>query len=166
MQKNNSDINNQTWYTQYRLSKTVKANNNVVSSMIWGCQWDATLRWMQTSSIEKVKNFATNSAAYGNYWDNSISYVENGETKTTKTNQMLGIPTGSSEATKINNIYDMAGNMDEWTLEACNEAVRTTRGGDCNGSSSSEPASYRQNGVVPQISSGYCGSRLALYVAL
>ena len=40
VQKNNEDIGSQTWYTQYKLCKTIKANNNVATSMIWGCQWE------------------------------------------------------------------------------------------------------------------------------
>ena len=44
--KNNSDINNQTWYTMYNKAKGIAVNGNVTSSMIWGSQWDATMRWM------------------------------------------------------------------------------------------------------------------------
>ena len=98
--------------------------------MIWGCQWDATLRWMQTSTDEKVKNFPTNSAAYGNYNDNTLEYKEseNGETKTQKVSNSL-IPTGGSETTNINNIYDMAGNAWDWTMCAYNGGYRLLRGG-------------------------------------
>ena len=68
VQKNNTDIGNQTWYTQYKLSKTIAANSNVKTSMIWGCQWDATLRWMQNDGVtEEVRNFPTNSEGKGNY---------------------------------------------------------------------------------------------------
>ena len=34
VQKNNSDIESQTWYTQYKVCKTIKANENVTTSMI------------------------------------------------------------------------------------------------------------------------------------
>ena len=131
VQKYNTDIGNQTWYTQYKLSKTIGANSNVTTSMIWGCQWDATLRWMQTSTVEKVKNFPTNSASYGNYNDNTLEYKEseNGETKTQVASNSL-IPTGGSETTNINNIYDMAGNVMDWTIEVYSVSKRTRRG--CN----------------------------------
>ncbi len=130
VQKYNTDIGNQTWYTQYKLSKTIGANSNVTTSMIWGCQWDATLRWMQTSTNERVKNFPTNSAAYGNYNDNTLEYKEseNGETKTQEKASSI-IPTGSSEITNINNIYDMAGNAWDWTMCAYNGGYRLLRGG-------------------------------------
>ena len=165
VQKGNTDIGNQTWYTQYKLSKTIGANENVVSSMIWGSQWDATLRWMQTSTVEKVKNFATNSASYGNYYDNSIEYVENGETKTTTSGTGSVIPTGSAEITNINNIYDMTGNVYDWTLEAYYTHSRTERGGSYDLTGSTSPASAR-NGSIPTNSYSSVGSRATLYVAL
>ena len=153
VQKNNSDINNQTWYTQYKLSKTIKANDNVVSSMIWGCQWDATLRWMQTSSNTEVVNYVTNSTGKGNYAGTQGS-----------TNK--AIPTGSNPDYAVNNIYDMAGNVYEWTLEAGNTDRRIRRGGYCGtGSNAADSASGRDD-VYPTNGSYSYGSRAALYVAL
>ena len=40
------------------------------------------------------------------------------------------IPTGSSEYTKANNIYDLAGNVHEGTLESATDCNRWGRGGD------------------------------------
>ena len=131
VQKNNSDINNQTWYTMYKLCKTIKANDNVATSMLWGCQWDATLRWMQTSTNSEVANFPTNSTGKGNYRD---------------TNGNAPIPTGSNSSYSVNNIYDMAGNVYDWTIEAGSANFRVLRGGDCGGTGSDYPASYRRNG--------------------
>ena len=54
--KNNKDINNQTWYTIYKKAKGIAVNDNVTSTMIWGSQWDATMRWMYNSgNTEKKK---------------------------------------------------------------------------------------------------------------
>ena len=83
--------------------------------MIWGCQWDATLRWFQTSKDEEVKKFPTNSTGKGNYVRTQGS-----------TNK--AIPTGSNTNYKVNNIYDLAGNVYEWTLEAYSNKVRVYRG--------------------------------------
>lgn len=152
VQKNNSDISNQTWYTQYKLSKTIKANNNVVSSMIWGCQWDATLRWMQTSSNTEVVNYVTNSTGKGNYARTQGS-----------TNQKIA--TGSNPDYSVNNIYDMAGNVFDWTLEAGTTRTRVLRGGYYFYNGSDSPASGRGNNP-PTYSSDSYGSRVTLYVAL
>ncbi len=131
VQKNNTDIESQTWYTQYKLCKTIKTNDNVTTSMIWGCQWDATLRWMQTNTNSEVANFPTNSTGKGNYKD---------------INGNVLIPTGSNSSYAVNNIYDMAGNVYDWTIEAGSANFRVLRGGDCGGTGSDYPASYRRNG--------------------
>lgn len=166
VQKYNTDIGNQTWYTQYKLSKTIGANNNVTTSVIWGCQWDATLRWMQASTDEKVKNFPTNSASYGNYNDNTLEYKEseNGETKTQVTSSSV-IPTGGSEATIINNIYDMAGNMWETTMQASLTYARICRGG-AYADSSTWVACRKVPGYGPDKKVTEIGSRSTLYIAL
>ena len=116
VQKNNTDIGSQTWYTQYKLCKTIKANENVATSMLWGCQWDATMRWMQTSSNSEVANFPTNSEGKGNY-------------RGTQGSTDKAIPTGSNPNYAVNNIYDMAGNVFDWTIEANITFYRVVRGG-------------------------------------
>ena len=40
------------------------------------------------------------------------------------------IPTGSSDYTKANNIYDLAGNVYDWTMEAVSANGRGLRGGN------------------------------------
>ena len=146
VQKNNSDISKQTWYTQYKLSKTIKANDNVISSMIWECQWDATMRWMQTSSNTEVVNYVTDSTGRGNYSNSRIA-------------------TGSNPDYAVNNIYDMAGNVCDWTLEAFIASGRMSRGGYYGNGGSSSPASSR-GGYLPANSGDYRGSRVTLYVTL
>ena len=150
VQKNNSDINNQTWYTMYKVCKTIKANENVTTSMLWGCQWDATLRWMQTSSNSDVANFSTNSEGKGNY-----SGTQGDKNKI--------ISTGSNNAYAVNNIYDMAGNVWDCTIEAYNTDLRVLRGGLYASSGSSFPASV-SGGSNPRNRSDSFGCRSVLYV--
>ena len=150
VQKNNSDINNQTWYTQYKLCKTIKANDNVATSMLWGCQWDATMRWMQTSTNSEVANFPTNSTGKGNY-DETGNY--NG----------TPIPTGSNSSYSVNNIYDMAGNVLDWTIEAYYTNGRVVRGGGYYETASDVPASDRSYSD-PSYGTSDDGCRSTLYV--
>ena len=148
--KNNSDINNQTWYTMYNKSKGVAANSNVTTSMIWGCQWDAVMRWMYNSGDAEKKIYTYDSTGKGNYKD---------------TNGNQPIPTGSNDAYAVNNIYDMAGNVRDWTIEADNAGDRVNRGGYYYVNASGLPASNRDSFYgPPTFSVSYLGSRLALYM--
>ena len=106
--KNNTDIGNQTWYSMYKKAKGIAVNNNVTSSMIWGSQWDATMRWMYNSGNEEKKKYTYDSTGKGNY---------------SGTNGNQPIATGSIEAYAVNNIYDMAGNVSDWTIEAYSAVV-------------------------------------------
>ena len=143
--KNNSDINNQTWYTMYNKSKGVAVNSNVTTSMIWGCQWDAVMRWMYNSGDAEKKKYTYDSTGKGNY---------SGSKKAT----------GSDSAYAVNNIYDMAGNVLDWTIEALITGNRVYRGGDCFGDSNFHPASVRNYYRIPAVSDDDVGSRLALYM--
>ena len=123
--KNNTDIGNQTWYSMYKKAKGIAVNNNVTSSMIWGSQWDATMRWMYNSGNEEKKKYTYDSRGKGNYSSDSP------------------IATGSIEAYAVNNIYDMAGNVSDWTIEAYGTILRDGRGGYYRNNGNSGPASIR-----------------------
>ena len=142
--KNNSDINNQTWYTMYNKSKGVAVNSNVTTSMIWGCQWDAVMRWMYNSGDAEKKTYTYDSTGKGNY---------SGSRKAT----------GSDPEYAVNNIYDMAGNVLDWTIEAYDTSYRVSRGGYCSYVASDYPASIRNYRIPTNSVDGY-GSRLALYM--
>ena len=143
--KNNSDIGNQTWYTMYKKAKGIAVNNNVTSSMIWGSQWDATMRWMYNSGNEEKKKYTYDSRGKGNYSSDSP------------------IATGSIEAYAVNNIYDMAGNVSDWTIEAYNTNGRVYRGGNSSYGGNGVPASNR-NHISPTNSIDNYGFRVALYM--
>ena len=87
----------------YKKAKGIAVNSNVTSSMIWGSQWDATLKWMYNSGNAEKKKYTYDSTGKGNYYD---------------TNGNKTIATGSIETYAVNNIYDMAGNVWDWTIEA------------------------------------------------
>ena len=143
--KNNTDIGNQTWYSMYKKAKGIAVNNNVTSSMIWGSQWDATMRWMYNSGNEEKKKYTYDSRGKGNYSSDSP------------------IATGSIEAYAVNNIYDMAGNVSDWTIEANNTGYRVTRGGNYSDDGSNGPASVRRSSGPTNSIDNY-GFRVALYM--
>ena len=148
--KNNTDIGNQTWYSMYKKAKGIAVNNNVTSSMIWGSQWDATMRWMYNSGNEEKKKYTYNSTGKGNY---------------DSTNENKPIATGTIDKYAINNIYDMAGNVWECTLEADDTYTRIDRGGGYLYNSNNFPSSNR--GIYdygPTSSYGDGGFRVTLYI--
>ena len=170
-----SGINNETWYKMYarqslysnEVLKNVNTNNQTTktSSMIWGSQYDQIMIWMKgEASSEKAlsrgKYYITNGLGKGNYEEITIdgNKIEDGNDNTSSP-----ASTGSQETYRVKNIYDLAGNVWEWTLEADNTSSRVIRGGgyDVTGINYTRPAS--RYGDRPTYSNSYGGSRLTLY---
>ena len=124
----NEDIGSQTWYTMYNRMKNISTNQNIQTSMIWGSLWDETLQWLIDTGEKTQAEISTDSISWGNYSNSTFQYYNNnGELVNTKSGSKK-IPTGSAEYTKANNIYDLAGNVYDWTLEGCESRFRYCRG--------------------------------------
>ena len=87
-----------------------------------------------------------------------------GETGTKAQNSSTVIPTGSAEYTKANNIYDLAGNFFELTIESYGFDGRICRGGGYFNNGSEGPAIYRDTGTRPTDNTYQFGFRAYLYV--
>ena len=72
--------------------------------------------------------------------------------------------TGASEAYAVNNVYDLAGNVYEWTMESRSTYTRVLRGCGFNGTGSLNPASVRGSGDGPSDSYGNMGFRVTLFL--
>lgn len=140
--KMNTDIVSQNWYTMYKKCLALKgSNNNITTMMITGSLWDETLDWLVSSEATNSEGtvltyqlVGNNSTTFGNYNNATFNYIAKDaeiptSTKTKETSNSVLIPTGSAEYTKTNNIYDMAGNVWEWTTEAYSTYGRVCRGG-------------------------------------
>ena len=136
IKKGNTDISDQNWYLMYIKSKKLKQNNtHIETGIIWGCQWDRTLCWLVESGNRTKEEICEDSKSWGNYITSSFEYINNnGKTETKNIGSIRKIPTGSTEYTKSNNIYDLAGNLSEWTMESYGNSVRIGRGGYNGGS--------------------------------
>ena len=149
-------INKVTWYKMYEGQKayknseqnTILKNSSTTSSMIWGSQWDQIMIWMRELRNEsKSSYYILNSLTMGNF-------------RTSDDNQSGLAKTGFH---KVKNIYDLAGNVYDWTLEANITGSRVIRGGYYyNADVSYTRASYRGNGD-PTDSNSVAGSRATLY---
>ena len=51
----------------YKKAQAIAVNINVTSSMIWGSQWDATMRCLYTIGNEDKTHFTYDSRGKGNY---------------------------------------------------------------------------------------------------
>ena len=146
---NASESKNKYWYGLYTKAKTYAPDTqentkSVVSSMIWGSQYDAMMRWMQNNGVDVTeKPTDTPSATLQNA-------VRNTESTTG----------GENNKDVINNVYDILGNRLEWTQEAGNTISRVLRGGYCNRADSPSLRNYD----YPSIASANRGSRLTLYI--
>ena len=140
-----NDTETNMWYGLYAKEKTYTGtNNSVQSSMIWGSQYDAMLNWIISSnSTDREKLIKSENASH----NLSNSY-----------------PSGTEDNDKINNIYDLEGNLQEWTLEANSSDFRVLRGGDCIHSyfPISRITDNPYNNDISKVS--YYGSRLTLYI--
>ena len=165
IQKGNTNISSQTWYNMYKRCKNIKgANTNVETGMIWGNQWDRTLMWLIETGSKTKEQIADDSTSWGNYYNATFEYVNSsGSTATKNEGSSTRIPTGSAEYTKANNIYDLAGNVRDWTMEAYSTNYRVYRGGYCSNYGVSYPADGRDYGY-PTNSNYYYGCRSALYI--
>ncbi len=88
-------------------------NNNVKSKLCSSYAWDTALKFIESNSDNL--GYATNSVQ-GNYSDISFLYEDlSGTTRRKEIDIGLQVPTG--QTTPVNNIYDMGGNIEEWTTE-------------------------------------------------
>ena len=118
----------------------------------------------EDESGDKTKEEILNSKSWGNYKDSTFEYIDNKGSLTTKEEgNSERIPTGSSEYTIANNIYDLAGNVYEWTVENHSTHYRTYRGGAYDSDSRTNYVSNRYGGT-PTSHYEIRGCRAMLYI--
>ena len=165
VRKGNTDIGSQRWYAMYEKCKDLRRDNlNIKTGMIWGNQWDRTMQWLIESGAKTKEEVIDDSTSWGNYSNATFQYINSsGVTATKNENSKTRIPTGSTEYTKANNIYDLAGNVDDWTMEASATNCRVLRGDSYGYDGDDEAAIYRVNSF-PSVSDYNYGCRAALYI--
>ena len=163
VQKGNTNISEQTWYTMYKKCKTLSNNNNnVVTGMAWGNQFDRTLMWLIESGAKTKEEISSNSTSWANYGNATFEYTNSsGSVVTKNSGSDVRIPAGSTDYTKANNIYDLAGNVCDWTMEANNSNNRIMRGGYFFSNSSTASGRYSH---YPTRSDDNVGCRSVLYI--
>lgn len=115
IQQMNTDISSQNWYENYKKCQKLRGENtSIVTSMAWSIQFDETLKWLIDSGNKTFEEVAKDSTSWGNYPNSTFEWQTiEGVTKIKNSGDKIKIPTGSTEHTKANNIYDLAGNYEE-----------------------------------------------------
>ena len=166
-------------YVTCSQAQTLASNmesGSYTSSLMFGVQWDLVLKYLESKGTAQ-DDLRGGSTSWGNYKNNlwnitnaNSKYAPNGSAwtngaygeKTSSKNILLS--TGASDTFSKQGIYDLAGNVWEWTLEyASSTGIPCIyRGGGYSYDGSSIPASYRNNGS-PREYNSYTGCRVALY---
>lgn len=160
------------------ISQLLCPNDNNTSSLLFGIQWDLILKCMEEKGKSK-QELTVNSSAWGNY--KSVSFlVERGNytinptiedsyksaTGYEKPSSSVLLTTGASDRNKALGIYDLAGNVREWSLEQyiSNSSYPCTHRGGCFNDSGSPygNASFRDDIGIDN-SNEYTGFRVALF---
>ncbi len=135
------------------------SNNDIVSTLCYGVQWDAIMTFMKEieNPYLEGKKYIEDSTSMGWYRNN----------KSGNTSQKTGRDVDDYKSNMIKNIYDMAGNVHEWTMEGryiYDNSHRFPRGGSNNDNGSVSSASNRDAGGNPGYASSDHGFRVALYL--
>ena len=138
----------------FKKQQGYKAKTKLVSSYAW----DTTIAFLQ-----KVNSDYGSSSEEGNYSNTTFSYTDiTGASKTKAKSSYVLVPTG--QTTPVCNIYDMGGNVDEWTTESYSNTRRpyAGRGGGYGISFASYPAGGRD--FNPDDAYADVGFRLTLFM--
>ncbi len=180
------------WTTSQKNAKSMYNTNSVSSGLITGTQWDVMLNKMLDKGAIQSSDL-TNSGNWGNYTNNSIEYKGrmartwyssswylatfggNTEGKTSSYSSGNGdlLTTGASKQTEKYHIFDVAGNLWEWTDETSlykagtanetNTQYHISRGGGCKHDYRDYTACYRDSSIITYASSDV-GFRVVLYL--
>ena len=143
-------------YTNAKASAEKMINNEYLQTgLLTGKAWDTTCHWIEYS-LGSIKASAslTDSRYYGNCNNSLAPANENSGTKRTA---------GFSENWKVKNIYDLSGNVCEWTSEACSSCF-IFRGGSFGHGGNTFPVSYRDYNNASNIAAVGLGFRPRLYI--
>ena len=152
-------------------------SGNHTSSLMFGVQWDLVLKYLETKGTSQA-DLKINSTNWGNY-SNNVWNITNENLKYTRnglkwisgaygkkaSNSYILLSTGASEEFSKQGIYDLAGNVYEWTLEHATSDSSypcAGRGGGYLGDGDRGPAATRSYYDTTRYVGGV-GFRLSLY---
>ena len=144
------------WSKAYELAKGIGGGEGATTYLCSSYSWDTAINFIQNTT---GKNYATSIIGFNGNWKSQEVKDSSGKViKPVNTAQRLN--TGLTTA--LCNIYDMGGNVGEFTTELNPGTSETVvlRGGDCNNVS---PAGYRWDNYSGSAGSSY-GFRATLFL--
>ena len=173
-------------YVTCSQAQTLASNmesGNHTSSLMFGVQWDLVLKYLETKGTSQM-DLKTDSTSWGNYtnnaWNitnsNSKYAIYDGKLKNfdwtsgaygiKDSDTMVLLSTGASDDFSKQGIYDLAGNVSEFTLEHANLISRALVEGPCairGGIYNYDDAAANRSNAPTTIFDDNVGFRLSLY---
>ena len=154
------------------------ATGRRTSSLMFGIQWDLVMKHIETKGKKEQAKLKEESTEWGNYYDARFditkgkysedegnNFLDVTKIYTKQASKGILLTTGATKRNSVLNVYDLAGNVWEWTLERSTSDTGgpwSKRGGNYGGVGRNGPASYRISDTTPY---SYCNSgyRTALW---
>ena len=166
--------------TAYIMSKKMYNTKFVASGLATGTQYDVMLNYISDEENKSIENASKpeyykdlkENSTWGNYNNTSLTncrgkysinnyYWTENLTGTNAPNVVL--TSGASEQTKKRNLYDVAGNLWEWTDEYIGGTSYSLRGGATYWNNNAYPPCYRYGYEKSNLDANI-GFRVAIYI--
>ncbi len=138
----------------------------ILDSTTIGNYYNSTFQLSQTGQYAVYSNYSL-SSTWNPSTKSTTNFVDSSRNKIaaqSEDGRGILVTTGTSETNKVMNIYDIAGNVDEWTLESPSSDINqcASRGGSYFDTGSNNPAALRV-GSDSVLSINRIGFRVSLF---
>ena len=169
--------NNISYEIAKQLSESIYTNSSFTSTLLTGAGFDRTLGWIVNTN-NNLAQITEDSTSWGNYYnanftvlstakystDNGNSYTQISGSYTKQESSNIILTTGATNTRNVlNNIFDLAGNVNEWTSES-RENEKVCRGGCSVYNGAIKTVSIREAESSGNFCSENIGFRIALYL--